>query len=107
MLRDAQIVAGVHIHDIEARAPGTQCCLAMPAAQVANVLLVHGARLYRTVVDDRPVRGRERHLARAMVRAGGALVHEFDGCQGPMLVHGIRHESEGGDIGIRPQPALV
>jgi len=38
-------VRGVDVHDVKTCFPSTQCCVPMPAAQISDVLLIHGPGL--------------------------------------------------------------
>ena len=98
----------IDVDDVEAGLLRAQCRVAVPAPQIGDIGLVHGARLHRIVGEsgDRHMGGAERHLAGIKVRAVGAVVGELDTGQGIVFVHRIGHARERGNVAIVPQPEL-
>ena len=102
-----EAVGGVDVDDVESGAAGAQRGLAMPAPEIADVRGAHGTGLCR-VIPGRGGHGArcERDLPGIQVRRVHAAVHELDGGQSTVPVNGVRHQGEGGNVGIVPQPAL-
>jgi len=83
--------------------------LPMPQPHVADVGLVHAARL-----DGLPARAAdgthrtrsERRRARIQVRRVDAVVRELNARQCPVLVHRVRHQGQRRDVVVTPQPAF-
>ena len=76
VMQEAQPVAGIHIDQVVTRTPGAKRRRLVPAADVADVLLVHGARLDGFVSEARnraPGR-RHRHFARIEVGTVQAVI---------------------------------
>ena len=80
----------------------------VPSAQVADVLLVHGAGLHRVVGEGghRQARRGHRHLPRVEVGAVHPVVGELDPRQRPELVDPVRHPRQHRDVAVVPQPQL-
>ena len=102
MRSDAQTVSRIDIDDVEAGAFGADRGIAVPAAQIENILLVHGPRLDGRVINHGTMRGSDGDLARAPIGAGGAMMHQLDGGERTMLMNGIGHGGQSGDIRIGP-----
>ena len=100
-----QVMPGIDVDDIVSGLARADRRLAVPAAEVADVLAVHGARLERVVARhlvDRP----DRHLAAVEVGGGRAVVIELDRRQRAVLVHRLAHQRVVRDVVVVPQPRL-
>ena len=108
VLDDAEAVGAIKADEIEAGQPGTLEGIAMPATQIANVLLVHGTRLHRIIGEgaDRQGSRSARHLARVEVRPVDAGIGQLDTGQRAMRAHRGSHFRERRDILVFPQPQL-
>ena len=63
---------GIDIDDVKTRFPGTQCCRSMPAAEITDVLLVHGTGLKWVTVHIWHVADAQRYFSSQQVSAAGA-----------------------------------
>ncbi len=78
----------------------------MPATQVADVLLVHPARLQRVAVSCGHIAGRKRRHATEVVRNIRAVMHQLDARQPAVLMNCACHKAVGWNIAVIPQTHL-
>ena len=104
MLDDAEAMRAIEAEDVVARPLGAAVGQLVPVAQVADVLLVHGAGLHRIAGEgeDRQVRRRQRHFARVEIGAVGAAIGQLDSGQRTVGMNGIGHLGEAGHVVLVP-----
>ena len=107
-MQTAQRMGRVDINDVEAGVLGPERRRLVPAAQVGDVLLVHGARLHGIVREGRhgQVRRAHRHLAGSQVGPVHAVVGELEPGQRAVRVNRFGHAGEDRDVPLVPQPQL-
>ena len=104
--------ARVDVDDVEAGALRPLRGVHLPGAQVADVVLVHRARVQRVrsaSSDLKPgqPRGRERHLARGPVAGEAGPVEELHSGERAVLVHRVHHQREVPRVLVVPQPRVA
>src|SRR6185369_8267121 len=104
VLDDAKAMRAIEADKVKARLLGALEGIAMPAPEIANVLLVHRPRLHRIIGKgaDRQSRGPAWHLFGIEVRAIDAGISELDTGKRAILMHRLRHLRQSGDIRIIP-----
>jgi hypothetical protein len=104
MLRHTKIVTGIDIDDVEAGALGAKGRVAVPAAQVGDIRLVHRPRLDRIASRSHYRNMGRRHGDFSAVAVGRvhAVVAELDAGQRAMGMDRVRHSGEDRDIVIVP-----
>ena len=108
VMQEAQPVAGIHIDQVVTRSPGAKRRRLVPAADVADVLLVHGARLEGFVGEARnraPGR-RHRHFARIEVGTVQAVITKLQPGERAVRMDVVRHPGEHRDVPIVPEAEL-
>jgi len=109
MERQGQSVRGVDVDDIEARLLCADGRVAMPLADLSQIVLRCRAGL--TWLVARTTRNTHRAWSerdRPRVQVGGvvAVVGQLDACEGTVLVDRVRDQGVGGDVGVVPQAAF-
>ena len=107
VLEKRQIVACIDIDDVETDFPCQQRRLAVPAAEVRDVRLVHGAGLQGVVAVHHGMRGRQRGNAAVAVVGVQPVMDEFDRGEASMGMDGVHRQPERRHAGLVPQPRLV
>ncbi len=107
VLQHAHVVAGIEIDDVEAGLFGAQRGIAIPAAHVGDVCLVHCARLDRIEAVADGVRGSERDHPAETVGDVQAVVHKLDGREAAMGVDTFRNGGKGREIAVVPKTGFV
>ena len=108
MLQRPEAMGGIDIDDVEAGALRPLRRLAMPAPQIGDILLVHGAGLDRVGGEggNGQMRGSHGDLAAVEVRPVHAVIGELDPRQRVMAMDRLAHAGEAGDILIVPEAQL-
>ncbi len=107
VLDDAHVMAGIDVDDIETGLLGANGGVAIPAAHVGDIGLVHGARLNRVepVANDMR-RGKRDHPAETIGDVK-PVVNQLDCSQTAMRMDLVRDKRQRADIAVIPQPGLV
>ncbi|MDD9993310.1 MAG: hypothetical protein OXP75_16055 [Rhodospirillales bacterium] len=107
-MQDAQRVAGIDVDEVEPGLARPERRRPVPAAEVADVLLVHRTGLHRLVAGGRDRhRGRgKRHVARVVVGGVRAVVGKLDPRQRAEFVDAVHRPRERRDVAVVPEPKL-
>ena len=102
--RHGDVMGAIDIDQIEARIPGPQHPVAVPAAKLADIVQVHGARLHRIgAVGHRRVRRPERDLAAVVVGERRRIADDFGAGQCAVGVDRIGPVAHADDVVLIPQ----
>ena len=96
-------MSGIDIDDVEPRVARSDCSLPVPAAEVANVGLVHRAGLEGVASEVWQAVHIHRNETGELVRGSRSAVPEFSPGKRAVRVHGIRHQPVCADVVVVPE----
>ena len=100
----SDVVAAIDVDQIEARISGPQDAVAVPAAKLADIVVIHGTRLNRVMaVGGRRVRRPQRDLPAVEVGERRAVADEFGTGQRAMRVDRIGPVPHADDVVLVPK----
>jgi len=103
MERHAQVVAGVHIDDVETRLPGAQCGGSMQGAQLPDIGMAHGPSLHRVVTAHRGIGRRPGNFATVAVGRRVTIECQLYPGQRPVTVYPLTHARQCRNIAFIPK----